>query len=126
MESELRSCSPSLHKIDWASIPQRRMEPHAIVEDFNVFEDGRPGLCSGGIPLAIHLFDFEGMKKRLGHGIVVAMPRATHALNEALFLQVTAKRHTGILTTTVRVKNYPPVQAGCDDRPYQMPAGPAP
>ena len=95
------------------------MESHTIVEDFNVFEDRRPTLRSGSIPLEIHLLGFEGIKKRFGHRIVVAIARATHALDEAPFLQLDSKGRAGILATAIRVKDHPPSGLGALTRHSQ-------
>ncbi len=80
MDIELRSRSLFSHEFDGTPIPQGRMASHTIVEDFNVFEDRRPSLRSGSMPLEIHLLGFEAMKKRCGHRIGVAIARTTHAL----------------------------------------------
>ncbi len=68
-------------------IAERRMSPHPVVEAFDILEDGLPSLslCSEGS--AFDTFTLEGPEKRLSHGIVVTVARATHARRDACFCQ---------------------------------------
>lgn len=66
-------------------IIQRAMEAAAVVEGFDVIEDG-----GGGIPLGVEgeavvkEFGFEGGEDTLGKGVVVAVTGGTHALNKGV------------------------------------------
>jgi len=61
---------------------QRRMPPDAIIKDFDIFKDSLPGLGPGSVLFKINDLCFEGMKERFHDGIVVAIARTAHTLDE--------------------------------------------
>ena len=56
------------------------MEPFAVVEDFDVFEDGRAGGRDGCQRLAIDEFGFEGGEEALGDSVIPTLPWAAERL----------------------------------------------
>ena len=54
------------------------MESGALVEGFDVVENGSTGLGEGGEAVMIDQFVFEAAKEALDKGIVVAVSLSTH------------------------------------------------
>jgi len=81
------------------------MSPLAIIEDFNVLKHVSSRFSQVSIVLPMHSLSFQSGEETLGHCIIVAISRSTHAAFNSLipkkFLKITA----GILTTPIGVMN---------------------
>ena len=65
-------------KIGWALVVKTGVESGALVEGFDVVENGSTGLGEGGEAVMIDQFVFEAAKEALDKGIVVAVSLSTH------------------------------------------------
>ena len=54
------------------------MKSGAVIEGFDIVEDGSTGLGEGGEAMMINQFVFETAKEALDKGIVVAVSLSTH------------------------------------------------
>jgi hypothetical protein len=60
-------------KIDWGLVGKTGMESGAVIEGFDVIEDGGTGLGEGGEAVMIDQFVFEAAPKGLDEGVVVTV-----------------------------------------------------
>ena len=74
-----------------------------IVKDLNVFKNISGCFRPCPIIQPMNPFPLERGKETFGHGIIEAIPRATHAANDALGLQKVLKLLAGILAPAIRV-----------------------
>jgi hypothetical protein len=65
-------------KIDWALVGKTGVESGAVVEGFDVMEDGATSLGEAGEAVMIDQFVFEAAKEALDKGIIVAVSLSTH------------------------------------------------
>src|SRR5205809_995335 len=88
-----------LHGTD---VLQALMNPLPIVEDLDVLEDLRLRVLSRPIVSLVHQFVLERAEKALHHRVVVAVPPAAHAGEQAMRLQQGPVREACILGTLIR------------------------
>ena len=69
------------------------MESGAVVEGFDVIEDGGASLGVGGEALMIDQFVFEGAKEGFDEGVIVAVAFAAHGRDQTMLGQTC--RQTG-------------------------------
>ena len=55
------------------------VEPLSVIKDFDVFEDGRPGLSQVGEGFSMDQFGFQSAPEGFHVGVVVAMAVGAHA-----------------------------------------------
>ena len=81
------------------------IDPLPVVVDHDVAEDDGLHLLHGHLfgMDAIELFLFEGGKKTLHSGVIIASPGTAHALNGAIFCQGGSEGPTGELAASVGV-----------------------
>src|SRR5438045_8641121 len=80
-----RSCSRSE---DWACPNFKTgVESGAVVEGFDVIEDGGASLGVGGEALMIDQFVFEGAKEGFDEGVIVAVAFAAHGWDKTMLGQ---------------------------------------
>ena len=65
-------------KIDWGLVVKTGVESGAVIEGFDVVEDGSASLGDCGEAVMIDQFVFEAAKERLDEGVIVAVGFATH------------------------------------------------
>jgi hypothetical protein len=92
----------TLFKGSWAEIAQGGVEALAVVPDFDVVEDGPPGLRSGG-KHAGHAFGFQRANNAFHGGIVVRVAHSVHADLNVMGGQEVPDHSAGILAALVRV-----------------------
>lgn len=81
----------------WGPIPQRGMNPLAVVESLNVIENALPCLRTGQIPVMENQGSFQQSEKALGNCVVPAVGFAAHAADSAEFRQEPLEIGTGVL-----------------------------
>ena len=96
----------------WDLMPERRVFPLPIIIRFNVFKDTGLSHTSRHVPLAMHEFDFQGMKEALRHGVIVAGGFAPHTPRQPMGFDQLLIASGTILTATI----------GMDDRSLGKPA----
>src|SRR2546428_13948050 len=88
-------------------IAERWMQPLAIVKHLDKLKDVALRLVTGVKRAVMHQLILQRAKEALSHGVVVAVPAATHAGDHAMLghdLPIARRR---ILTTLVRMMNEP-------------------
>ena len=65
-------------KIDWGLVVKTGVESGAVIEGFDVVEDGSASLGDCGEAVMIDQFVFEAAKEAFDKGIVVAIAFSTH------------------------------------------------
>ena len=83
------------------------MEPLAIVEDFDVVEQGRLGLDSGLELRFMDQFGFQRAEITLHGRDIEAVAFAAHRLNKTVGLEDAAIGLRSVLDPTVRMSNQP-------------------
>ena len=83
------------------------MTPLAVVEDFDVFLDGRFRVCPRGIPLMMDHFVLQAPPEALHRRVVVAVPLARHGCPHAELRDQFPIVVSAILAASVRVENQP-------------------
>src|SRR5580698_1545179 len=81
------------------------MQSGAVVESFDVIEDGGAGFCLSGKAMVIDQFVFEAAPEGLDEGVIVTVAFAAHGSEYAMPCQHLAVGCTGELTATIGVKN---------------------
>ena len=74
-------------KIDRALVVKTGVESGAVVEGFDVIEDGGAGLGAGSEAMMVDQFVFESAKEGLDEGVIVAVAFATHGSDQAMLGQ---------------------------------------
>ncbi len=64
--------------MDWGLVVKTGVESGAIVEGFDVMEDGATGFGQGGEAVVVNQFVFEAAPKRLNESVVVTVALASH------------------------------------------------
>jgi hypothetical protein len=82
------------------------MSPYTVVEALDILKDGLSGLASGLEASTFDAFAIQRPEKRFGDRIIVAVPRATHAHGNAGRSQHGSIRITGVLRSTIRMKQH--------------------
>ena len=77
------------------------MSPLAIIEDFNVLKHVSSRFSQVSIVLPMHSLSFQSGEETLGHCIIVAISRSTHAAFDPLILEELLEVGTGILTASI-------------------------
>lgn len=90
-------------KIDWAGVGKTGVESGAVIEGFDVVEDGGPGLAVGGEALRVDQFVFEAAPERFDKGVIVAVPGTTHGSEQTMLGQDLAVSGAGELTASIGV-----------------------
>ena len=83
------------------------MTPLAVVEDFDVFLDGRFRVCPRGVPLVMDHFVLQATPEALHRRVVVAVPLARHGCPHAELRDQFPIVVSAILAASVRVENQP-------------------
>ena len=81
------------------------MESRAVVEGFNVIEDGGTSLGQGGEAAVVNEFVFEAAPERLNKGIVVAVTLASHGSEQSILSQNVAVSGAGELGSAIGVED---------------------
>ena len=79
------------------------MESGAVVEGFDVVENGSTGLGEGGEAVMIDQFVFEAAKEALDKGIVVAVSLSTHRSGQVMLAEQLSVTGTGELGSAIGV-----------------------
>ena len=79
-------------KVDGAEIGKTEMQSGAVVEGFDVIEDGGASLGVGGEAVMIDEFVFEAAPEGLDEGVIIAVALATHGSDQAVLGQHLAVR----------------------------------
>src|SRR3954447_20260927 len=91
-------------EVNWRLVVEGAVSALAIVEDFDVIEDGGAGLSAGIEVGAVHQFHFEGAPEAFHGGIIVAVAFAAHGSNEFSLGQSLAVMAGRVLHATVGVE----------------------
>src|SRR3954454_15009215 len=89
------------------AIADGRMQTLPIVEDFDVFEHGRPRLLAGAEAELVDVLRLERGEEALHRRVVQAVAAAAHGLRDAVPLQHRAIRLGGVLHAAVAVVDQP-------------------
>ena len=81
------------------------MESGAVIEGFDVVEDGGASLGEGGKALVVDDFIFEAAPKGLDKGIVVAIAFPTHGSDQPVLSEELPVSRTGKLGATIGVND---------------------
>src|SRR2546428_7567832 len=92
------------------------MQPLAIVKHLDKLKDVALRLVTGVKRAVMHQLILQRAKEALSHGVVVAVPAATHAGDQAMLGQDLPIARRGILTTLVRMMNEPRPRPAVRDR----------
>ncbi len=65
-------------KVSWGLVVKTGMESGAVVEGFDVMEDGATRFGQGGEAVVVNQFVFETAPKRLNESVVVTVALASH------------------------------------------------
>ncbi len=65
-------------KVGWGLVVKTGVESGAVVEGFDVMEDGATRLGQGGEVVVVNQFVFETAPKRLNESVVVTVALASH------------------------------------------------
>src|SRR5437667_11521194 len=65
-------------KVSWGLVVKTGMESGAVVEGFDVMEDGATRFGQGGEAVVVNQFVFEAAPKRLNESVVVTVALASH------------------------------------------------
>jgi hypothetical protein len=65
-------------KIGWALVVKTGVESSAVVEGFDVIEDGGTSLREGGEAVVVDQLVFETAKEALNKSVIVAVAFASH------------------------------------------------
>ena len=87
------------------SVSKAGVEPGAVVEGFDVVEDGGARFGEGGEALVVNDFVFETAPEGFDEGVVVAVARATHGSDQAMLGEEIAIRGAGKLAASIGVKD---------------------
>ncbi len=79
------------------------MQSGAVIEGFDVIEDGSASLGMGGEALVIDQFVFEAAPERLDKGVIVAVTGAAHGSEQTMLSQDLAISDAGELTAPIGV-----------------------
>ena len=60
------------------------MEPDAVIEGFDVIEDGGASLRQGDEAMMVNEFVFEAAPKRFDEGVIVAVALASHGSEQTV------------------------------------------
>ena len=93
-------------ELSGGTIAKCRMTTGSIVEHFDPFKNILPGLFSSTVASMIHELGFQRMKEAFDHGIVPAVPAATHARRQAVTGQQLAVQGRGVLGPAVRMMQH--------------------
>src|SRR5689334_12079177 len=93
----------AIFEVDWRPVAEGGMATLPVVEDFDVLEDGGPGLPPGGPGLAMEKFGLEGGEEALGDGVVPAGAGAADALADVLVGQPSGVGAGEVLGAPIRV-----------------------
>src|ERR1700692_5006094 len=92
------------------------VEPHAVVKDLDVLEDGPPGLLSGEEVASVPPFGLERAPKAFHVGVVFAVGLAAHAGDQAGGLEGLLVEEAGVLDALVAVMDQPARVAAAPDQ----------
>ena len=81
------------------------VESGAVIEGFDVVEDGRASLSTGSKAVMIDQLVFKAAPKGFNEGVVVAVSWTAHGSNQAVLGQELAVGATGELGATIRVED---------------------
>lgn len=81
------------------------MKSGAVIEGFDVGEDGGAGFGVSGEAVVINDFIFERAPKRLDEGVIVAVTFAAHGSNQPVLSEELAVRGTGELGAAIGVED---------------------
>ena len=79
------------------------MKSDAVIEGFNVVEDGSTSLGEGGEAVMIDQFVFETAKEAFNKGIVIAVSLSTHRSAQAMLVEQLSVTGTGELGSAIGV-----------------------
>jgi hypothetical protein len=81
------------------------VESGAVVEGFDVIEDGGASLGQGGEAAVVNKFVFKAAPKRLNEGVVVAVALAGHGSEQSVLGQNLPISSAGELSATIGVND---------------------
>ena len=81
------------------------MESGAVIEGFDVVEDGSASLGEGSEAMVIDQFVFEAAKEAFDKGIVVAVPLSTHRSGQAMLAEQLSVSGAGELGSAIGMDN---------------------
>ncbi len=81
------------------------MATQAIIEDFDVLENISTRFSPCSVIPTMNPLPFEQGKETFRHGIIITIPRPTHATRDPLVPQMLLEVIAGILTPSIRVMN---------------------
>ena len=81
------------------------MPPLAVIERFNVNDDGSCSFFAGGVVAAMHFLDFQRMPETFHWRVVIAVARAAHRLPHAIIFEYFAESLARILAAAVGMKH---------------------
>lgn len=90
-------------KNDGTGVGKARVEPSAIVEGFDVAEDGGARLGEGSEALVVNHFVFEAAPEGFDEGVVVTVAFAAHGSDEAMLDENLPVSGTGKLHPAIGV-----------------------
>ena len=70
--------------MDWGLVVKTGVESGAVVEGFDVMEDGAASCSKGREAVVVNQFVFESAPKGLNKGVVVAVALASHGSDYAV------------------------------------------
>ena len=77
------------------------MQALAVVKQLDVFKQTDPKFVLVGVTGAVNPFGFQRFEHGFGHGIVVTIAFAAHALRHLVFFQPLPARFAGILNPSI-------------------------
>ena len=105
MDTGLRARRPRF-ELGGGAIAKCRMPTDSIIEHFDPFKNILSGLFSCEVAPMKHELGFQRMKEAFDHGIVPAVPAATHARRQAVTGQQLAVQGRGVLGPAVRMMQH--------------------
>jgi hypothetical protein len=88
-------------------IPQIRVQPLAVVEQFEVIDHRIPRFLPRGLVPQCGTLPLDTPHEPLGHGVVYALARAAHTTAEAMFRQQVLIGRTRLVTPPIRMMDQP-------------------
>jgi hypothetical protein len=92
-------------KFDRALVGKTRVQSRAIIEGFDVVEEGGASFGQGAEAMMVNQFVFEAAPKRLDEGIVVAVALASHRSEQSVLSQNMAVSGAVELGATIGVND---------------------
>lgn len=91
----------------------------AVIKHFKIFKNLLLGFCPGQVTPVMGEFGFEGIKKALCGGIIVAEAPTAHATYKAIILKSLLVELGRLLTATITMHNQPGDRPGLPDGHHQ-------